>query len=216
MTTATVTKPSATLITGPPRRELVTSGDPYALYPVPQEERFRGKPELAEPDRDYIPAPDLRRIAAALIAKHPGLFRHLGEGQLQVAYRWKRSGGTSGGRATLGKCAKVSGAAKAFKEAADVAFLIWLAAEECRLGRRTAYQVEALLFHQLMHTAANDGKPATDPHDFEGFAKEVEIYGLWDEDLHRLGRAIQHLQLPLFALNGADGNGHGEPGGQEP
>ncbi len=199
---------SATLLTGPRVRALVTGGDPDERYPVPSKDRFvvdawwdtlHGDDE--EPERhDFIAAADVERIAAGLIGRHDATFRHLGE--LGVAYRWKRAGGASGGKATLGKCVKTSGLVKHF---GGVAFVIWLAADHCRRLRLTRWQVEALVYRELLHTDRDDkGKPTVAPCDFQGFAKEIEHYGLWQPDLALAGRAIQGLQLPLFTLGEGD------------
>lgn len=181
---------------------LLTGGDPDEQYPAPSNDRFlvddwwdTPHGDDKEPPRhDFIAAADVERIAAALIARHDATFKHLGE--LAVAYRWKREGGDAGGKATLGKCVKTAGLVKHF---GGVDFVIWLAADHCRSLRLTRWQVEALVYHELLHTERDEkGKPIVIPHDFAGFAKEIEHYGLWQPDLVLAGCAIQHLQLPLF------------------
>ena len=179
---------------------LVTGDNPPELYPVPETARFKSRPDLADPDLDFIPAPDVERIAAALIAADAGRFWHLtGAFPLRVAYRWKREGGADGGRATLGKCVKAAPLVKHFGE---IDFVIWLAADHLLVSGFTRYQVEALVFHELLHTARVSGKPKTVPHDAELFVAEVERYGLWKTDLDHVGRAVRQLQLPGLAANG--------------
>lgn len=189
-----------------PARSLVTGGDPDASYNVPREDRFKSRPGRRKPDLDFIDAPDIAETAAALIERHGSRFGHLrGQFALRVAYRWKRAGGVGGGKATLGKCVKASGLLLA-ETGTD--FYIWLGADHCEYFSLTAYQVEALVFHELLHTGDDDARKAKiRPHQFEGFIPELEVYGAWSTDLDLVGRAMQQLRLPLDAANG---NGHGE------
>lgn len=171
-------------------RHLVTGGNPEQEYPVPTEDTFEA--EAAE----YLPADDLRRIARALIAAHPSRFRHLE--RLHVVYLWRKAGGARHDTPTLGKCQKPSGLLKHFS-AAD--FVIWLAADHCRDRRFTAYQVEALLFHELCHTDRDpeSGKPVLVGHDWEGFAAEVAHYGAWESATAHLAQQFEQLRLALDA-----------------
>ncbi len=184
-------------------RRLITGGDPDRHFLVPGDDEFVLRDWLDEdPDRtpddddaphvDFLPAPEIASVGAALLGEH---FRTLVN--VAIDYRWKRRGGQGGGRATLGKCMKVAGLTKHY---AAVDFVIWLAADNLRDMRATAYQIEALTFHELMHADIDEkSSPVIHPHDFEGFAKEIEQYGLWKSDAVLMGRAFGAVQLPLFA-----------------
>ncbi len=187
---------TATLPTGPRVRALVTGGDPdVRLGLIPGNEAFKSDPNRAEPDLDFAAAVYVERVASALIARHDTLFKHLRA--LKVEYLWRYAGGKSGGKATLGKCVRPSGLPKYYSEAD---FIVWLAADNCRAAFLDAYQLEALIFHELLHAAVTEkGKTAVAPHDAEVFIRGIEEYGLWMRDLAAVGRAVQGLQLPLFA-----------------
>lgn len=169
---------------------------PEDNYPVPSEAAF----EIPDPNRgkddepqyhDYLPGDDIARIAASLIGRHPQDFKHLPNAP--ILYRWKREGGKNAGKLRLGQCRHLDAVARHF---AGSEFLIWLAADHLRAHRFTARQVEAAIFHELLHIElAGDDKPrlAIAPHDFEGFGRELAVYGPWRGDL----RIIQR-QMALF------------------
>lgn len=166
------------------KRSLITgNGGVDELYPVPQEDLFEG---------DFLPAPDVEKIARALINAHEHEF--LAVHQFEVTYLWKKKGGEKSGKATLGKCAKPSGLTRYFSEAD---FVIWLAADH--LGHRSRFDVEAVIFHELHHIGQDSetGKPVIVPHDLDIFSAEVETYGAWSNDIKLADRAFR--QLPLFA-----------------
>lgn len=188
--TATIER-AARLVYEPARRRLIGGGIPDGQYYVPTLDRFKSDPGLADPDLDFVEAPDVEAIAVELIAEH-ARFAHLAG--RRVAYRWKRTGGKAGGKLTLGKCVKPSGL---LRDETRADWFIWLAADNC-LGL-TNWQIEALVFHELLHADEDEhGKRQLRPHDFEGFGPEIEHYGLWDAGLREAGRAVQALQLPLF------------------
>ena len=193
MPTATVTEFQAaeTGQTAPTRR-LVTSGPPDADYPVPGEERF-GDKELGEEVVDFLPAGDLEHIGAALIRERRSSLSHLAD--CEVTYLWKREGGKAKGKETLGAIQKPSGLLKYFAEST---FVVWLAADHCRTGALTAFQVEALLFRQLCSTGTDEtnGKPVLLPPDFQGYCAELRGYGAWESDLRQMARTVR--QMPLF------------------
>lgn len=194
----------ATILNQTTARRLITGGNPAAPAGPPNEEDFvprawldafpyRTPDDDDAPHDDYLPAPEVATIAHALIGEHRALFKHLDE--VEIDFRWKRRGGSSAGKVTLGKCIKVSGLTKVYTTAT---WTIWLAADHCLT--LDAYQLEALIFHELLHAEEDeDGKPTIAPHDFEGFGKEIEHYGLWKRDLVLAGRAVQSQQLPLFS-----------------
>jgi len=167
-------------------------GDPY---PAPSGMQFLFEGEKL----DYLPAPDLEAIADGLIGEL-GDFEHLRD--KRVLYLWKREGGKRHGQPVLGKCAKPSGFAKHYTAAA---WIIWIASDWVNFFHLTRHQVEAALYHELLHAGEEidaDGNktPVVFGHDAEMFAAEVRRYGLWKEDLRLVSDAFK--QLPLFDLRG--------------
>lgn len=173
-------------------------------------------------DDDYFVSGALANRARVLISRHPEHLDHLR--RLSVTYLWKRQGGKSKGRATFGKCSKPSGLLKHFSEAH---FVIWLAADHCRAAGYTDREIEALLFHEMLHTAVSEvdentgrgGGPTLVPHELEVFRAEVEIYGLWAPELQDVAPAFQQASLfdprltgPSTDINPADlGDADDEP-----
>lgn len=168
-----------------PSRRLVTGGDPEQLYPVPGEEKF------VKEDCDYLEAPDLEQIAGKLIEVQGG-FGYLRE--LKIVYLWKRKGGKRGGKAILGRCQRPTGLLTKF---CDADFIVWLGADHHAALRSTRFQVEATVFHELCHTDLDEEKdqPRLVPHDYEGFCREVEIYGVWHSDLAKAAKSFQQMNL---------------------
>ena len=151
-------------------------------------------------NKDFCPAPDLSRIAGRLIDDYAEL-EHLRELQQtgQIIYLWKSAGGSGQGKATLGRCVKTSGLVKHFSGAL---WCIWLAADWINLYSFTRRQVEAALYHELLHadmTGEQNGKPPkplVTGHDCEMFMGEVNRYGLWRNDLKIVAPAFE--QAPMF------------------
>ena len=148
-------------------------------------------------DDDFIPSAALTERAMALARRHRGLLGHY-EG-LSVLFLWKRTGGKSKGKGVFGKTVKPSGLLKHF---AQTEFVIWLAADHCREARYGDREIEALLFHEMNHIGMSDeddeGNPSVPvlvPHDVEMFRSEVEVYGLWDEQLRDVAPAFKQAAL---------------------
>lgn len=171
---------------------LVTEGDPNEVYPAPDDVDFLDEDD---PERilDFKPGRDLEPIGAALIEAHPELFRR--HGDYAIRYLWKREGGSKNGTAVLGTCRKASGLVKYW---ADCDFIITLAADHVRMRQFSRWQLEALLFHEMLHIAYDfdTQKPVLRAHDFEGFTDELRHYGLWRGDFQAIGRVVR--QLPMF------------------
>jgi hypothetical protein len=154
-------------------------GDTTGLYPVPADEAFKGG--------DWYDGGDVAGIALNLRERFPELLGF--HKTLSMHFLWKRKGGKA-----MGMCVRVGGTAKAFAPGTD--FLIWLAADHCRETRLSAYQIEALTFHELLHVALSPkGKPALRKHDWEGFRREIVEYGMWLPDVQAIGEAFQQLRL---------------------
>lgn len=155
-------------------------------YAVPNESVFG--------EDDFIAAADLQRIAQDLIARHVGAIGHLAS--FEVVYLWKKTGGKSKGSPTLGKCQKPSGLLAHFT---DATYVIWLAADHCRDSAFTGRQIEALLYHELLHTAVHPDtmEPILVGHDVEEFRAVIESYGLWDDSLRNVAPAFRQLGLEV-------------------
>ncbi len=146
-------------------------------------------PKDDEFSRDFIEDPKLQILADVLI-------EHCDEveaaGEFKIAYAWKRGGGKSSGMATLGKCIKLSGLTLYFGK---VDFVIWLAADHCR--DRAGINLAALMFHELLHVDRDEnGNPSTRSHEFEGFAAEIERFGIWRESIRPIATAFKESPFP--------------------
>lgn len=169
------------------RRDLILGGNPDARAQIPSTDLFE-----AESD-DFLKAHDLAEIGAALIVQHSYL-SHLHSAS--IIYRWKAKGGKSQGQAVWGKCQKPSDLLKHF---AGADFVIWLAADNLRDAHASAWTVEAVVHHELCHAGidAESGEYAVRPHDFDGFAADLEAYGTWSAKLNDAARAFKQLGLGL-------------------
>lgn len=167
-------------------RRLITGGDPDRPARVPDADTFK------EEGKEFLPADDIEAVAEALISHHGFPWA----GEVIISYYWRDKGGSSQGKAVLGKCVKLSGLAKV---GIGGDFVIWLAADTARDVRLTAWQMEAAIYHELLHVGWNDeaDKPGVEPHQFEGFLAELREYGAWHEDLANLAETA--TQLPLFS-----------------
>jgi hypothetical protein len=133
---------------------------------------------------NFIPAPELQIIVEELIERD-GRFVHLQT--LGVDVHWKRKGGRAFGAASLtsGKLALHT----------DAAFQLWIAADNCRVNNLSPHQMEALIFHELLHCEVHEDKPVMRQHEWEGFAEEINQYGLWFTGMQRIGAAVKQLEL---------------------
>lgn len=188
------------------RRTLITGGDPYEPVEVPEPTAFvryidpvtkepvEWNPDDADEEEDeplaieveYLPAPSVEEIAKDLIAELPE-FRHLAD--VTIEYRWRAKGGKVGGQARLTQCQKLTGFAR---DTIGAHYLIWVAADYLRAREHVAWELEALVYHELCHA----GYVRLRPHEFEGFTGEVTRYGLWRHELQRAHRAFQQMQMP--------------------
>jgi len=164
-------------------------------YVVPHDESFEG--------RDFLPAAQLESGAQLLILNHQEDFWHLKN--TRILYLWKRVGGKERGKYRLGQAVKLAGVAAhlagELARASDSAtgapqILIWLAAN-AHFGASDR-QIESTLYHELLHIVLDDdGEPTLRGHDFEGFAREIEVFGLTTDDQRYMAEAF-YRQAPLF------------------
>jgi len=154
-------------------------------------------PEEDDFDSDFMASDELDEIGMKLIERYPELEHLTG---VRIGYCWKKSGGETNGKATLGKCTKPSGLLLFY---AHLDFVIWCAADHCAEWSFTNRQLEALLYHELSHAGIEVDKQGmlkyvVRPHDVEAFTGEVDRYGLWRDDLTRAKLSFDQAALPGF------------------
>lgn len=164
---------------------------------IPDEGAFSG---------DFIYDEALHDLASVLI-------HHCDElavcNNFKISFLWKKSGGKGGGKATLGKCVRASGLVRFFGK---VDFVIWLAADNCLTWRNDFIlkkvsldlNLSGLMYHELCHIG-EEGKegqeqPAIVPHEFEGFSREIERFGIWRPDMKAICVAFQQCLFPSDEL----------------
>jgi hypothetical protein len=168
-------------------KTLVTGGDPNAPARIPEDRFFKDQ------ETEFLPAKDIQQIAEALIAAYPDDLGHLSS--VTISYVWRQKGTKTCGKAVLGTCQRPGGLHR-FHAKAD--FVIVIAADHCRELQMTAWQLEALVYHEMLHADwdAEADKPAVRGHDAELFADELRRYGTWRDDLIVIERAF--TQVPMF------------------
>ena len=185
-------------------------GQDRQLFPFPEardfEVRVYAKPvgddeeiDLDEDDdegrlvvRDFLPAPQLAEIGRRLIRERD---KFIALRSCTITWLWRREGGKSQGKATL---AKATPAPKLWRHQVTIDATIWLAADHGRAHRLTYRQVEACLYHELLHlTPKEDGSLGTIGHEIEAFATELECYGFWNSGLRQLREVIHQLRLEI-------------------
>ena len=147
-------------------------------------------------DWDFQESEELAQAAKKVIEeKLPDLLR------VRIRFFWKREGGVSGGMATLGKCQKPGGL---LKHLSECDFIVWLAADHAYSNQLIAKQVEAALFHELLHIEFDaEGDAKLRAHFFEGFSEEIQEYGFWKPNLKEIAEAFRgQLKLDLGANGG--------------
>lgn len=167
-----------------------------AKFTVPFPDKFAGK--------SYLPAPELEALADELIIRYPNDFEHLHGAR--IVYLWKEKGGESSGYAVLGKCIRPTGLADYFASDqgdafSKVDFVVWCAADHLLVNQANKRTVYALLFHELKHTSIVDGKYVVVGHEFEGFAREIEEFGMWRSSIKKIAEAcdtLKDVQQGLF------------------
>lgn len=165
---------------------------PRRAYPVPVTEDFEDSIGVRQP---FISAIDLGHIGRALIEMYPELELL---NMVGWEFLWQQTGSTAGGMKQWGHAKKADDLLRWY--AGGIKWTFWLAADAFRLLGASVAQIEAAVWHELLHAGVNKrGKPTNRPHDFEGFTSEVQRYGLWTGGLRRLGIVLPDapVQLPL-------------------
>ena len=141
------------------------------------------------------------RAACGIAAKHSIATGHeftfLEE--FTVRALWKAKGGTSQGKAVLGKCIKPTGLAKFYAQAD---FVVWPPADAVTDYHLSRWQVEAALYHELKHATCEEDEegektPAYTGHDVEAFNSEISEYGAWKTELKATAKVMLQLELDL-------------------
>lgn len=147
--------------------------------------------------QDYQQDDRLMELATVLI-HHCEELRFIED--FSVTYLWKRTGGKSKGRMTLGTCTKTAGLVHFF---CRTDYVIWVAADHLQYlhVRARAVNIAALMYHELRHIAQTEkGEPAIQGHEFEGFASEIDRFGIWRDDMRPIACAFQES---LFSFQDA-------------
>lgn len=180
--------------TAPRPRRLVNGGNPDALPKVPASEYFG--------EADYADSTMLDTLVGDLIEACAELrFLH----QTTIKALWRAKGGKSKGKPVLGKVQAASGLLGFFCPAE---WVLWIAADHAAEMRLTAWQLEACVFHELLHfdedvdDETGESKITLRAHDFEGFGQEVERYGAWELGLQGAARHFEQLTLPTDDSDG--------------
>lgn len=174
------------------RRKLVTVGDPDAPAPLPQMRAF-----LAASGEylDYCKAPDIERIADALIA-HCSELAFLQN--VIIRYLWKRKKQAKNGKIILGTCAALSGVPQFALGGGE--FIVTLNWQNCRDAELKAWQLEALIYRQLCKIApADDEEPNSRPtitdEDARYFFAELTRYGTWYPELEQARDVFEQMAM---------------------
>jgi hypothetical protein len=170
-------------------------------------QRFDIPSETEFDEKQFLIAPDLKKVGERLIETYPSDFGYLVGAN--ILYLWKAKGGESGGRETWGKCIRPTGLASFFATegvaAGDpVDYFIWVAADHLREARANRRTVCALIFHELKHTQMGEKGYVVVGHEFEGFAREIEEFGMWQHSIKRIAEAcetVKDVQRGLFATD---------------
>lgn len=167
--------------------------DPANKFKVPTELEFVD--EVAE----FLFAPELARIGERLITIYDEDFWVIKHARID--YLWKRAGGEKNGRATMGKLRKVAAELKFYSQKDYVCIV---SADHC--NGLNPFQITALMFHELKHGMWDHAKAKYSiiGHDFEGFRREVELFGYWQSDIAAMAKSFASAaQQNLFESMGA-------------
>ncbi len=111
----------------------------------------------------------------------------------KIDYLWKAKGGKKDNANVLGRIQQPQGEL-AFYSKTD--YILWIAADHCYFFNK--FQITAVVFHELMHTFYNEfeGTLSLRGHDFEGFRREVEVFGYWSDDIRKMAQAFETVRQP--------------------
>lgn len=164
----------------PRQRSVIMSADKHYSSFIPAAQEFKGA--------EFLEIDSLKGMANGVIGQWPELQYLAGH---ELRFLWKAEGGKKSGAPILGKCVLASGLVEFFGLAN---WIVWLGADWCRELEFSDEQIEAALYHELLHCelkGKNEDEPGIRGHDFEGFSKEIERYGFWEETLMVARGAVQ-------------------------
>jgi hypothetical protein len=162
-------------------------------FKVPSESEF------IDSTAEFLIAPEIANIGQRLISTYEEDFWVIKHARID--YLWKRAGGEKAGRATLGTLRKVSGELKFYSQKD---YICAISADHCH--GLNPFQITALVFHELKHGYWDHEKAKYSliGHDFEGFRREVELFGYWKPDIKAIAKSFAVAsQQNLFESMGA-------------
>ena len=167
--------------------------DPTDPYPVPFDHAFVDpEDEQANELLDFIVADDLQAICERIISHKEYEKYFYGLSAAKIKYLWARKKSTN--RAT---CAKPSTTVRYLTDGLDYV----VTAYAMNLRNRTTWRdMEAIMFHELLHTGwdSEKGKFTLRKHDRELFVAEFREYGAWDSSLQAIAYEVR--QLPIEGM----------------
>lgn len=156
-----------------------------------------GKVEPVRPDPDdfefgaFLEAPSLTQMVEELRSAYPEFWFI---NAYDVSVLWKERGAKKNGKAMMANAQTLSGLTRYYAPQ-SVRWLIVVAYDHT--AELNASQMEALLYHEMLHLQEEEGKPILVGHDLELFAAEIEKYGLWHRGFNRTAEAVTQLRLPI-------------------
>lgn len=167
----------------------IVNGNDLPLV-IPDEREFDDK------GMDFLTDAGLESIGRELIQERPDLAHLLVSG---IAYLWKKKGGKRRQHLILGQVTQASGLVRFYSEQD---FIVWLAADHLREqavkpGMISRLHARALIHHELLHLGwdAEKGQVIMVGHEFEGFLKEIEVYGLLNPRYTEIRDTMKQLKL---------------------
>lgn len=173
---------------------------PTSLIPerTPAGDLVSATPFLRPSPKDFIaeflPDDRLSTLVDALIEHHDA-FTSLSD--LTIRTLWQKDAGKEDGRLKLGS---ISQQTNMTRYLTGVDYVIIVSLKAAAQYDLTNWQMEALLFHQLMHIEAEEGddgeiKLKKRPHDIGLFNAEIINYGAWYLDLANTSNAFRQQLL---------------------
>lgn len=171
-------------------QQAIESDPRYRTARVPGEKAFGGREFLPGDSKD---GQDLLALYAAILKKNPERFGYLAAYEVDIF--WRADGGKARGKPCFGKAAVVSGE---FKGYTDAHFRLWIGAAQCLAAEITEGTLEALLGSLLCGISVDErGTPITVPPDLTMHRAEVELYGLWRDELQIAAPVFRQAPLGL-------------------
>lgn len=145
-------------------------------------------------ETDFLLSADLAEIGRHLIKTYEDDFADIADAEID--YFWKKKGGSTGGKVKLGALQKPSGILRYYSQKD---YLMWLAADN--LFHANRFTITAVVFHELLHGWYNPANGLYDlrAHEFEGFSREIDVFGLYKSDMKSIASAFTRAsQRKLF------------------